>query len=104
MQRRTSRGQQRQVEESFGRLDERAIAGARFEQQPLRDLIDDYSLTRRASIAFFRSLSGEAWLRRGTVAGYSATVRGLAFHIAGHELHHLGVIGERYLSKILQWP
>jgi uncharacterized damage-inducible protein DinB len=74
------------------------VAGANFEEQPLRGLLDDYCLTRCAAIAFFRSLSAEAWLRRGTVAGYTASVRGLAFHVAGHELHHLGVIRERYLN------
>ena len=144
-------GQQREVEELFSALDERAIAGfryapgkwtlkevlghlidderifayralciargdarplasfdengyvtgANFEQQPLRDLVDDYSLTRRASIALFRSLPAEAWLRRGNVAGYTASVRGLAFHIAGHELHHLHVIRQRYLPRNL---
>jgi hypothetical protein len=28
---------------------------------------------------------------------YSVTVRGLAFHIAGHELHHLKILREKYL-------
>ena len=74
------------------------VAGANFEQQPLRTLIDDYCLTRCAAMAFFRSLSAESWLRSGTVTDYTASVRGLAFHIAGHELHHLGVIRERYLG------
>ena len=73
------------------------VAGASFEQQPLRALLDDYCLTRCAAIAFYRSVTDEAWLRRGTVAGYGASVRGLAFHVAGHELHHLRVIRERYL-------
>jgi uncharacterized damage-inducible protein DinB len=73
------------------------VAGANFEEQPLRDLLDDYALTRRATIALLRSLPDEAWSRRGNVAGYEATVRGLAWHIAGHELHHLATIRERYL-------
>ena len=82
--------------ESF---DENAyVAGANFESRPLKSLLDEYSLVRHSTIALFDSLPAEAWLRRGTVAGYSATVRGLAFHIAGHELHHVGVIRERYLS------
>jgi len=75
------------------------VAGANFEERPLRGLLDEYCLTRCASIAFFRSLAPEAWLRRGTVTDYIASVRGLAFHIAGHELHHLGVIRERYLPR-----
>jgi hypothetical protein len=34
--------------------------------------------TRCAAIAFLRSLTAEVWLRRGTVAGYTASVRDLA--------------------------
>jgi hypothetical protein len=51
---------------------------------------------REASVAFFQSLTMDEWLRRGIVNEYEASVRGLAFHIAGHELHHLRVIRERY--------
>jgi uncharacterized damage-inducible protein DinB len=74
------------------------VAAADFEEQPLGSLLDEYCLNRCATLAFFRSRSADAWLRRGTVADYTASVRGLAFHIAGHELHHLGVIRERYLT------
>ena len=42
-------------------------------------------------------LSPEAWLRRGLVTDYTASVRGLAFHIAGHELRHLRTLREKYL-------
>jgi hypothetical protein len=89
-----ARGDTRPLE-SFDEND--YVAGACFEELPLQSLIDDYCLTRCAAVAFYRSLTPEAWLRRGTVAGYGASVRGLAFHVAGHELHHLGVIKERYL-------
>ena len=78
------------------------VAGANFEERPLRALIDEYGLTRRATIAFLRSLAAEAWLRRGNVNGYAASVRGLAFHVAGHELHHLATIRERYLQSLPQ--
>ena len=75
------------------------VAGANFEERSLRDLLREYSIVRAATIALFASLTEEACLRRGTVAGYTASVRGLAFHIAGHELHHLAVLRERYLLK-----
>ena len=39
-------------------------------------------------------------MRRGIVNGYEASVRGLAFHIAGHELHHLRTLREEYLPKL----
>ncbi|HEV2722770.1 MAG TPA: DinB family protein [Thermoanaerobaculia bacterium] len=74
------------------------VAGANFEERTLSDLLREYALVRAATIALFASLSEEACLRRGTVAGYTASVRGLAFHIAGHELHHLRTLNERYLA------
>lgn len=52
---------------------------------------------RQATVALLRGLAPEAWLRRGIVNGYGATVRGLAFHIAGHELHHLRILRDKYL-------
>lgn len=48
----------------------------------------------------FAGLPHEAWLRRGVVNGYSASVRGLAYHIAGHELHHVQVLRARYLPLL----
>jgi hypothetical protein len=53
---------------------------------------------RAATITLFESLTPEEWLRKGTVNGYIASVRGLAFHIVGHELHHLRVAREKYLG------
>lgn len=72
------------------------VSTTRFESRTLASLIAEYRAVRAASIAFFSGLAPEEWVRRGTVNGYPATPRGLAFHIAGHELHHLGVLRERY--------
>lgn len=70
-----------------------------FEERTLADLLEEYRTVRRASLSLFRGLSAEAWQRRGEVNGFEVTVRGLAFHIAGHELHHLRVLEERYLPE-----
>ena len=73
------------------------VAGANFEDRPLGSFLEEYRLIRSSTVALLRSLTDEAWLRRGTVAGYTASVRGLAFHVAGHELHHLEILRTRYL-------
>jgi hypothetical protein len=73
---------------------------AGFEGRTLVDLLGEYRAVREASLALFRGLPSAAWLRRGIVNGYSASVRGLAFHIAGHELHHLRVLREKYLPLL----
>jgi uncharacterized damage-inducible protein DinB len=74
------------------------VAGASFEARGMESLIDEYRIVRRATVALFASMTNEQWLRRGIVNGYAASVRGLAFHIAGHELHHLRTVRERYLK------
>lgn len=81
-------------------FDEKAyVASAGFEARPLASLLADYRAVRHATLAFLGSLTAEAWLRRGVVSDYTASVRGLAFHIAGHELRHLRALREKYLRK-----
>jgi len=75
------------------------VAGANFESRSLADLIAEYRSVRHASITLYQSLDDRGSLRRGTVNGYSASARGLAFHVAGHELHHLRTLGEKYVRK-----
>lgn len=73
------------------------VEGAGFEGRPLARLLAEYRAVRQATIAFFDSLTPETWLRRGKVHDYTASVRGLAFHIAGHELRHVRAVREKYL-------
>lgn len=75
-------------------------AAARFEDRQFDDLLADYCAVRDASVTLFRGLDPSAWQRMGTVNGYSASTRGLAFHIAGHELHHHRILRERYLPLL----
>jgi uncharacterized damage-inducible protein DinB len=63
-----------------------------------RDLLDEFSLVRQSTIAFFKSLDSAALLRSGVANGHSVSVRALAYHIAGHELRHRNIIRERYLK------
>jgi uncharacterized protein (TIGR03083 family) len=72
------------------------VAATNFESRPVANLIAEYRSVRAATITLFESLTAEEWLRRGNVNGYEASVRGLAFHMAGHELHHLRTLRERY--------
>jgi hypothetical protein len=71
-------------------------SGAR--ARTLADLVDELEAVRRATLALLAHLPAQAPLRRGTASGKGITVRALAWIIAGHERHHLGIIRERYLS------
>jgi uncharacterized damage-inducible protein DinB len=82
-------------------FDEKVYAAqAAAENRAWADLLEEYSAVRAATVALFRSLSRAAWERAGEVNGYRATPRGLAFHIAGHELHHVRIVRERYLPLL----
>ena len=59
--------------------------------------IEEFRAIRLSTLAFFRNLPGEAWLRSGVASGNSVTVRALAYIVAGHVSHHVNVLRERYL-------
>jgi len=63
---------------------------------PLAELVAEFADVRRASLALFRHLPAEAWIRRGSASGSPFSVRALAWIIVGHPIHHLGVLRERY--------
>jgi hypothetical protein len=62
----------------------------------LESHIDEFDALRRASLAFFRHLSPEAWNRRGIASGNPFSVRALAYATAGHVMHHSRILRERY--------
>lgn len=73
------------------------VAGGNFDARTLADLTDELEQVRRATLALLRPLDAEAWRRRGTASDNEVSVRALAHIIAGHELHHLRILRERYL-------
>ena len=60
-------------------------------------LSHEYAAVRRSTLALLRSFESEAIMQRGTASGCEFTVRTIPYIIAGHEMHHLRVIKERYL-------
>lgn len=59
--------------------------------------VGEFRAIRSATLAFFRNLPEEAWLRSGIASDNSVTVRALAYIVAGHVSHHLAILRERYL-------
>jgi hypothetical protein len=73
------------------------IENAAFDACALGDLLDEFEHVRRANVLMLRTLPSEAWHRRGVASEHEVTVRALAFIMAGHELHHVRVLREKYL-------
>lgn len=65
----------------------------------LADLADELEQVRRSTIHFFSHLSDEEMSRKGSANGHDITVRALAWIIAGHSIHHVKVIRDRYLNS-----
>ncbi len=81
-------------------FDENAyVAHGGFAARPLEALLEEYDLVRGSTLAFLRGLDEASFDRRGTSNGKGITVRALAWLMAGHELHHVGVLKERYLPS-----
>jgi len=66
----------------------------------LEDLLEEFTLVRKANIALFRPMDEAAWQRTGTVNQNAISVRGLAYIMVGHAQHHAGVLKERYAAVL----
>ena len=68
-------------------------------ERDLDNIFAEYEAVRRATIALFDGLPEEFLTRTGTGSTnyHAATVRALAYHIAGHEQRHFNIIKEKYL-------
>lgn len=64
--------------------------------RPLTDIVGDFAAVRAATLTLFEGFDADAWARRGVANGSPISVRALPWLIAGHELHHLAVLRDRY--------
>ena len=65
-------------------------------ERSLTSLLDEYVTVRKSTLSLFDGLPEEALTRTGIANGNPMSVRAAAFHIAGHELHHLASIRTNY--------
>lgn len=65
-------------------------------ERNIQNILQEFETVRNATISLFDSFTNEAFARAGVANGNKVSVRALAYHIAGHELHHLRIMRERY--------
>jgi DinB superfamily len=75
------------------------VANADFNSIKLADLVEELSLLRRANILFFKNLTTEMQVLKGTASNAEISVRALAFIMVGHIRHHLNILNARYLAQ-----
>ncbi|HRV95272.1 MAG TPA: DinB family protein [Anaerolineae bacterium] len=65
-------------------------------ERDIEDILAEYSSVRQATLTLFKSFDADALKRVGVSNDHVMSVRAAAYHIAGHELHHLNSIRENY--------
>lgn len=72
------------------------VANAGHDRWTLAELLDDFDSVRRSNLAMLTHLDDAAVRRVGTSSGHATSVRAIAYILAGHVRHHLGVLAEKY--------
>lgn len=94
----------------------RALRFARHDQTPLQgfeqddyipflnaadrsahSIIEEYEATRNATICMFKHFSDDTMLFNGSAGGNNLNALMVGFIIAGHEIHHIDIVKQRYL-------
>ena len=73
------------------------VEGGNFDDRKLSDLVAELENLRRSHLLLFASFDDETWLQMGNAGGNDVSVRAIAWILAGHLIHHVGVVKERYL-------
>lgn len=72
------------------------VANARFDERNYEDMIEEFSALRKANLYFFKSLNDTELNRKGIASNREISVKSILFIAAGHIIHHVGVLAERY--------
>jgi uncharacterized damage-inducible protein DinB len=67
------------------------------EGRSLEDLANEFKTVRESSIYFLKSVTEVQSTQKGIANGNPVSVRGVAYMMAGHEMHHIKILKERYL-------
>jgi uncharacterized damage-inducible protein DinB len=71
---------------------------ATFNARSIQDLANEFKTVREANLYLFRSFSKDQLTQKGIASGNPVSVRGLMYMTAGHELHHINILAERYFG------
>jgi uncharacterized damage-inducible protein DinB len=72
-------------------------ANSQANSRSLESLLDEYISVRLATLSLFDNLPDDVWERQIVANRHPVSVRALAYHLAGHELHHIESISQNYL-------
>lgn len=73
------------------------VAAAHFSERSIDSLLEEYHLQRKTNLILAANLPQASLVRMGQANNLPFSARAFLWLVAGHELHHLAVLNERYL-------
>jgi hypothetical protein len=73
------------------------MEGTTFNNRSLESLANEFKIIRESSLYLFKSFTEEQSIKKGIASGSPFSVRAYAYMTAGHEMHHINILKERYL-------
>jgi hypothetical protein len=72
------------------------VANSHANSREIDSLLDEFDKVRDCTITLFNSFDKGVYKNMGTSNNHPLSVRALAYIIAGHEMHHMKIIEDRY--------
>ena len=66
-------------------------------KRSIQELAIEFKILREANLLFINNLTDLQLSRIGSASNHPVSVKALLYMMAGHELHHLNILKERYL-------
>ncbi len=75
------------------------VPNANTSERSIKNILDEYQAVRASSIALYQYMNDEMLDFKALANGVENSARAMGWMIAGHNIHHLNVIKERYLNQ-----
>lgn len=72
-------------------------SSAHFADRSIQSLAEEFAAVRKANMFLLNSLNEEELSRTGIANNNPISVKALVFILAGHAMHHINIVKERYL-------
>ncbi|MGD6834456.1 DinB family protein [Sutcliffiella halmapala] len=69
-----------------------------FTERPLSELVEEFQAVRKSTLSLLHGMPEHAWLRSGTANELPLTAQAIAYIIAGHGIHHVNIIKDKYIQ------
>ena len=76
------------------------VLNSKADHRTKSDLLEEWELIRKATIIQYRTFEPAMLDLTGPARDIEISVRAMGFLIAGHEMHHMSVVKEKYLGSI----